>query len=375
MNATRVTEAQVLVADLAAALEQGDGPAAAGLGLDGARGLLSAVATNVRTLDLVDLDLRYIDEVRASTVAGASGFGPDSWQATVAVGYRLDGWDEGPTTVETTFTFAPGADGQRIAGIGGALGRTPLWLTGAVTPVVSGRTLVLSRTGPDRTTSALAQRAVRQVNLVLPDWRGRLVVESPASEKEFNQTLGATQEQYANIAAVTASVDGSLDASSPVHVFLNPALFDDLGPRAAQVVVTHESTHVATRATFTEMPIWLLEGFADYVALAHAGIPVSRAAAQILQRIRKDGVPDALPTDEDLSPTAGGLGATYEEAWLANRFLATTYGEAKLIAFYDAVDSGDPVDAAFAQVLGTTQAAFVKAWRADLEVLSGGVAG
>jgi hypothetical protein len=156
-------------------------------------------------------------------------------------------------------------------------------------------------------------------------------------------------------------------------VFLNPQVFDGLGPRGAQVVVSHETTHVATDATFAQVPTWLLEGFADYVALAHAGIPVDTAASQILARIRKDGPPDHLPTSAELDPTATGLGATYEEAWLAARFLAQEYGEGKLVAFYGKVSDGEPVADAFRRILGTTEAAFVRRWRADLRGLAGGL--
>ena len=56
--------------------------------------------------------------------------------------------------------------------------------------------------------------------------------------------------------------------------------------------MSHETTHVATGATFASMPTWLLEGFADFVALDHAGVPVDLAAGQILPRIRKEGLPD-----------------------------------------------------------------------------------
>jgi len=123
------------------------------------------------------------------------------------------------------------------------------------------------------------------------------------------------------------------------------------------------------------MPTWLLEGFADYVALVHSGIPVSTAASQILARIRKSGPPDHLPSAAELDPSANGLGATYEEAWLATRFIGREYGEAKLVQFYEAVNDGSKVAAAFRTVLGTTETAFVKSWRADLRGLAGGVAG
>jgi hypothetical protein len=222
---------------------------------------------------------------------------------------------------------------------------------------------------------ALASHALRDVAKVLPRWQGRLVVEVPADEAGLDQALDASQEQYANIAAVTTTVDGSLVPGTPVHVFLNPRVFDRLGPRGAQVVLSHETTHVATDAAFADLPTWLLEGFADYVALAHAGISVSTAASQILARIRKTGPPDHLPTAAELDPTANGLGATYEEAWLATRFIAQEYGEAKLVAFYRTVGSGEKVERAFRTVLGTSQRVFVARWQADLRELADGVAG
>ena len=110
-------------------------------------------------------------------------------------------------------------------------------------------------------------------------------------------------------------------------------------------------------------------------ALAHAGIPVSTAASQILARIRKNGPPDHLPTSSELDPTANGLGATYEEAWLATRFIAAQYGEDRLVRFYSKVSAGDSVTSAFRSILGTSEDAFVKRWTADLRRLAGGVAG
>lgn len=370
----RTGQALETLAGLEVALRESDVVTASSFGLAGSRDLLSTAAKNVAALHLVDLSLRYVQEVGSTTVAGTTEFGPDSWQATVGVQYRLRDWDKESTHVETTFTFAPGADGQRIVGIGSADGRTPLWLSGPVKPVASGRTLVLARGGSGARESRLARRAILDVGRVIPSWRGSLVIESAASEEEFDRVLGTSRAQYANIAAVTASVDGSTIGGAPLHVFLNPALFEKLGPRAAQIVISHESTHVATRAPYTEnMPTWLVEGFADYVALAHSGIGVGTAASQVLRRIRKDGLPDGLPSNEDLAPTAPGLGAAYEEAWLVNRFIANRYGEPKLIAFYSAIDHGKSVDAAFGSVLETSQARFVASWRQDLRALVGAV--
>jgi hypothetical protein len=197
------------------------------------------------------------------------------------------------------------------------------------------------------------------------------LVEVPRSEGQLDAALQAQPEQYDNIAAVTTTADGALAPDAPVRVFVNPAVFDKLKQRGAQVVMSHEATHVATEATFTSMPTWLLEGFADFVALDDFGVPVDVAAGQILARIRKDGLPRGLPTSGDLDPTANGLGATYEEAWLACRFLAQEYGADELVRFYRTVSDGASAHEAFRSELGTTQRAFVAKWRADLARLAG----
>ncbi|MFL6022566.1 MAG: hypothetical protein ACJ72O_04435 [Marmoricola sp.] len=371
----RVAAATTTVHDLGEALRSGDSAAASRLGLAGSRDLLSAVTANVEKLHLVDLAFRLVDDDAPADPTDTSAYGPNAWRGTVEVEYRLRDWDTKSSQVETTFVFAPTTGGQAIVDIGGSDGRTPIWLTGTVNVLSAPRALVIDRGSGRARLLRLAKQALVDVGRVLPDWHGPLVLEVPSTEDGLERALGAPAAQYSNIAAVTASVDGSLVRSSPVHVFINPQVFAGLGPRGAQVVISHESTHVATGATFASMPTWLLEGFADYVALVHSGIPVSTAASQILARIRKQGAPDHLPSTAELDPSANGLGATYEEAWLATRFIGKEYGESKLVAFYYAVSGGTKVGAAFTSILGTSETAFVKHWRTDLKDLAGGMAG
>ncbi|HEX2893534.1 MAG TPA: hypothetical protein VHO29_05975 [Marmoricola sp.] len=372
----RALSAQRTLSALAAALDHADAGAATALATSRARAAVAAMAANVKVLGLDDLSLRFVDDQSVLSASDRDQYGSGAWAGTAELAYRVSGWDTNPTRLETRFVFIHSGGRDLIDGVGGGDDRTPLWVAGPVTSRQAGRALVVAGAGQDPGRYLdLAQQALVDVGKVLPAWHGRLVIEVPSSEDELDHALDAPQEQYANIAAVTTTVDGSLVPGSPVHVFLNPRVFDRLGPRGAQVVVSHESTHVATNATFATLPTWLLEGFADYVALAHAGIPVETAASQILARIRRDGPPDHLPTADELDPTATGLGATYEEAWLAARFLAREYGEPRLVAFYQKVSDGEKVEDAFRTVLGTTEPAFVRQWRTDLRDLADGVAG
>lgn len=336
-------------------------------------GAAGAAASNGRALQARAVNLQYVDaNLGALSAADQARFGNRAWVASVQVGYRLP-VDTGPTRMETAFVFVPHGARVSVGAIGGYGDRSALWMRGPAVVRRTGRVTVVAagRSGDAGRYVALGQRALRDVHAVLPGWTGNLVLDVPRDEGELDSVLDAERTTYANIAAVTTTVDGSLVPGSPVHVFLNPAVFGQLLRRGAQVVISHETTHVATRGPFSRMPTWLLEGFADYVALAHAGVPVRTAAAQVLARIRQHGLPHGLPTAAQLEPTATGLGATYEEAWLACRYLAAQYGQSALVRFYDTVRAGTPLDRAFRQVLGVTQSDFVQGWRTELARLAG----
>lgn len=332
--------------------------------------LLEGIRHNVRAMGVADLSMRYLDETTMPS-ASASGTNSDAWTASVDLSYRLRGFDRDAAHMETAVVLEQG-QGQgraRIVRFGDEDDRTPLWLQGRLTVRRTQRSLV-AVAGQLGRYPRLVQRAVRQVGRELRFWHGRIVVEVPRTRPQLDTALLASPGQYDNIAAVTTTADGSLAPGAPVRVFVNPEVFGRLRTQGAQVVLTHEATHAATGAPFATMPTWLLEGFADFVALDGSGIPVSRAAGQILGRVRKQGAPRRLPTSADLDPTANGLGATYEEAWLACRFLAEQHGRAALLHFYRKVNSGSSTQEAFRSVLGTTQGAFVSAWRADVERLA-----
>ncbi len=366
----RADGAQRVLEDLQRALASGDRTDAVATAAPGADGVLGRVLDNARALRLRDLELRYVDEGAALEESAPAGQDEDAWRGTVQLAYRYAGFDRAPTRVETSVVFLATQDGARIVSFGGE-GRTPLWLAAPLSVVRTPRSLAaVAGEGPGRY-PGLVRRAVRQVSRVLPDWRGQLVVEVPATREQFDAAVLAAPGEYDNIAAVTTTTDGSLAPDTPVRVFVNPTVFDRLRVRGAQVVMSHEATHVASEATFASMPTWLLEGFADYVALDGAGVPVATAAGQVLARIREEGLPDGLPTSADLDPSAGELGATYEEAWLACRSIGEEYGTRALVRFYRAVDGGSSTQAAFRKILGSSQRAFVERWRADLARLAG----
>jgi hypothetical protein len=118
------------------------------------------------------------------------------------------------------------------------------------------------------------------------------------------------------------------------------------------------------------VPLWLLEGFADYVALRDVDLPVSTTAGQIIQQVRQEGAPDHLPGEVEFDQTSSHLGAAYESAWLACALLADVGGEDALVRLYDQVSSGQELAGALAELFGLTEDDLTAQWQQRLQDLA-----
>jgi hypothetical protein len=330
----------------------------------GAAARLRGIVANARTARVRDFTVRFVSP-HGAYVDG-------SWSGTADVTWRFAGFDRHTARAEVDVHLRDEGDRTAIVGFGGGGHVSPLWLAGPLQVDRSGGTLVLVDGTPRRASryDEQARVAVRVVRRVLPAWHAGLVVEVPASERSLERSLDARAGSYRQIAAVTTSPDGSTAAHAPVHVFVNADVFDDLRRQGAQVVLSHEATHVATGAFVSPMPLWLLEGFADYVALRDVPLPVSRSAAQVAAGVRRHGAPARLPSDAAFGPRTADLGATYESAWLAVRQVALDAGQRALVRFYDEADSGTPVARALPRATGLTVRALTAQWRQELRRLA-----
>jgi hypothetical protein len=319
------------------------------------------VVDNARALHVTDFSLRFVDQDGA---VGADG----SFAADVDTTWRFAGFDHTTEHLAVRFGIADRQGRLLVDRIGGGGHRTPLWLSDPlqVRRTPTSMVLVDGSAAEASRLAGLAERAVPQVRRVLPGWTGGLVVEVPRSQHGLEVALGADRGSYDGIAAVTTTPDGSHSRRSPSHVFVNPQVFGPLRPQGAQVVITHEATHVATDAAMSTAPIWLVEGFADYVALSAQQLPVPTTAARIIALVRHNGLPRHLPDAREFAAGAPHLEARYESAWLACRLLAQTGGQSALVAFYRAVDAGSALGPALHRHFGLTVSGFVGRWRALL---------
>ncbi|UMG92052.1 hypothetical protein [Nocardioides sp. TF02-7] len=324
---------------------------------------MAAVARDVGRLRVRDLSFRYLIETGEADA--------DGWRAEVETTWRLAGFDPTAARAEIEVGFADG--GAAVADLAGQPRLSPLWMSGSLTVHRAADTLVLveAEAADGRTLARQARRGLGVVRDVLGRG-GRLVVEVPASPASLNAAVGADAGTYDRIAAVTAAADGSGVPDAPVHVFLNPEVYGGLDPLAAQVVMSHEAVHAVTGApaSVQTAPPWLLEGFADYVALRDVGLPETTTAAQVAEQVRTDGVPGELPGPLEFRTGGANLGAAYEAAWLVCVTLVEHGGEEALVALYDAALAGAPVEEQLRRRFGWSLTDLTRAWQDRLRAVA-----
>ncbi|WP_443080490.1 hypothetical protein [Streptomyces sp. PTD5-9] len=317
-------------------------------------------------------------------VTGLTEDGAGRAVADVRLNYRITGYDRAPATEDRVLDLRRDTtDGHwyitadRPDGNGG-----PLWRQGRVRAVRGARSLVLGVGRAERELRAIAaaaDRAVPAVSAAWPErWPGRVLVLVPRTADGVAGLLGGPAGDYRGLAAVTTALPGGPDRAPADRVIVNPEAYGTLDALGRRIVLTHEITHVATRARTTgATPSWLSEGFADWAAYRPEHRPAAEAAPELADAVRRGEMPAALPADEDFgfAGDAARLARAYEGARLACELIADRWGERRLSAFYRAVaehrERDGAVAAALREVLDTTPAEFTARWRDHLRARLG----
>ncbi len=351
-----------------AAVVDRDEAAAAGLGADAAaRQLLRRIVRNARALEITAFEARYLRQDGEAAPGGAR-------TVVAEVRWQLAGYDPAPSVSKVSVRLVPEGRRIAIAGIDASGGApAPLWLTSRLHVERSARVLVLAQDFPRaaRRQAVLARHALAQVEAVLPQWRGKAVIEVPATGRGLAAALGAQHPVPEDTAGVMAPAGERRGPGTPVHIFINGAA---AGGRphhlpSARLVLTHEMVHLATRAGDEHLPYWLLEGFAEHVALRGVQ-PGPGTAGRIAGAVREGGVPADLPDSRDFAASGPGVQAAYQGAWLACRTLERRLGSAGLVSLHRQVRSGRSLDDAL-RLAGWSREGLVRAWQAELAVLAG----
>jgi hypothetical protein len=297
--------------------------------------------------------------------------------------YRLRGFDTAPTNLAQYPTFVLRDGHWYLASLNDFAERDQvssldLWDFGPVRVLRTKRVLALGHPGSDALMSEVAAEVASDIPRVdrvwSRHWARRVVVLVPATQHELGVVVGDNGDLSHIAAVASAEVQSAPGKPNPVgdRIGINPANWPKLSPLGRQIVLTHELTHVATRAyTGAAAPSWLVEGFADYVGYLGSGVPATVAAQELAADVRAGRTPKSLPVDAQFNGASRRLAQAYEGAWMACRLIVARWGQRALDRFYATVGTSEDkpsvaVATAMESVLHTTVPGFVAAWRSYL---------
>ena len=342
----------------------------------------TAVLDRDRAAFLKTGSLSWFENLRGVPLAGwsyrvtALHENGDDATADAELRYQVQGYDNAPVTVGRTLTLSRDANGrwQVDADVPAQKTAQQLWDQGEVSVVRGTRSLVLGVGQSSEQLHVYADLADHAVPAVSgawgTDWSRHVIILVPKSLDGMAGLLGSPASQYRGIAAVTTGEVGGPPHAPADRIIVNPDAYALLGTLGKQVVLTHETTHVATRAhTTAATPLWLSEGYADWIGYLGTGSTAVQAAPELARSVDDGQVPAALPADGDFgfSGDATKLAQAYEGGWLACRLIAERWGVGRLGQFYRAVGDhrqrAGSVEDAMSKVLGTTPEKFTEQWR------------
>ena len=327
---------------------------------------------NLSTLPLTRLQVRVEPAEFGLAEARSQLLGNSAWAHRAVVSWRLAG-DDADVEHQIWLTFVSDGGQARLAGTvdeppNNIRERKPSWWLGPVTARERGGVTMVVGSGQalDRW-ARLAATALDSARDHLPEglrlsWSGRVVIEVPATQRDFELVLGEPTGSYSSIAAVTRRVG---TAGGAIRIVVNPKAAE-LTSSALQAVLAHEIVHVATRSPDSPAPIWAEEGLAEWVSTqTHPG-ELSEASDDVLAGVRAHGAPRSFPSDEEFQISEHDLRLAYAEAWLACRYIADRYSEVHLGRFYAELDRGHSLDEASRSALKISEAELITRWRAYL---------
>ncbi|MDO5629470.1 MAG: hypothetical protein Q4G43_14230, partial [Mobilicoccus sp.] len=135
--------------------------------------------------------------------------------------------------------------------------------------------------------------------------------------------------------AVATTVIIGRGATAQATVHLAPDAWRDLSEEGLRVILTHECVHVAlvpaTSSATPAIPLWLLEGVAEYVAYAASSVPTDEVLTPLWQQVAREGPPQDFPDDADFTAGHSDILLAYAKAHTAARSYVQRHSEEELV--------------------------------------------
>ncbi|WP_158840425.1 hypothetical protein [Saccharothrix deserti] len=326
---------------------------------------------NLAAVPLAEWEYRLEGETDLSALDLPAG--DEWWAPDVRLSYRLSGVDVEPSSQGMAYLFTRRGDqwylnsDTALEPIGKRTWRGP-WDFGPCHVLTGTGGFVLSHPGGE----VLAARVLAELDGAVTAvtevwgaaWSRQVAVLIPASAEEMVALVGPgfATGSIAGV-AVADRIDPDTHTARGQRVVLNPDSAGVLSPLSLRVLLRHEITHIAARGeTVDGAPMWVLEGFADYVGYRRSDVPPRKAAPLLAAQVRQ-GLPTALPADGDFRGAAMEL--AYQQSWSLNLYLASSLGEPGLVQLYRRLARvrASEVDGVLVEVTGDDTAALVRGWQ------------
>lgn len=301
------------------------------------------------------------------------------WAPTVYLSHAIVGADERPTRQPLSLLVGQRGDQWTLIADGPAAdGDDGMWrgpwdfgpIVSTTAATIGGESVILSHPGSEAISRALADDlggAINHVSSVWGDqWAQRAVVIVTNTQEEFTALVGAGYDG-ANVAAVAVSDSPSSRGEVPSgqRIVFSPSASERLDAQELAAVLRHELTHIAARGvTVDGSPMWILEGYAEYVAHRDDPRSARAIAPELAGRVDVGDFSAVVPSVDDFSGESAAL--AYERAWSMATFVAQRFGEPQLTALYRALAGGPKtdaeVDAAVQSVLAVGTEALLAEW-------------
>ena len=186
------------------------------------------------------------------------------------------------------------------------------------------------------------------------------------------------------------SVPAAAGVATRVGVFLRGDYLARAPLRRRVTVVAHELAHLwqqdAAKDREDRLPVWMLEGHADWVAfqvLELLGIQTYSVSRAVVARSVLGSVTpvehfpdlDVLADHPSWNRSSRSLPATYGQAFLAVEYLIERSGRAALVRFMSATADGDDPRARWAEAFSMPYREFADDFRARLGSMGGPATG